>query len=688
VAISLPSLTRTDTTGKPPKDVQDRIKRGREAMLKGAGARREAYKFFRGDQWCWVNETGQLSFLPTITYVTKAGGKPPHRQRRTRNFMRRLIEAKISAATNAMPGYDIAPTSTDPEAASAASVAKKVAVYGYDRWGLRKARVKLVTNALVADGGFIMPYFDPDVGPYVQTDQGTVGYGEIRMLVLNGNQVCWEPGCDFDDSPWWAIIRARPISEIEAMPGYTGGKLKADASTSDVPTDRPSEGMALVTEYFERPSLKEPQGRKLTLANDREIVPAGGYPLMDAQGRVCDEPLLHPLVYTVDPDSDRDLGLGSQMIEASRDLNNAVSKTQEWINRALNPQLAATKGSIDVKDRPNDEPGRIVWVKPGFQPPAWQQTPQIPPELRQEAQDAMDFMRAVAGDPDLANAAPTAAASSLQAIAQQAAQTWTAFLTALAETDSRVMRHALWLVQRYYTEPRLLELNGHMGWANVEDFRGTQIAGQCSVRVDASSLENRTRDQIKQDIQFWQTIYPGAVPPEAAMAAYYGGISENMMLDFRHDVARANEIVKAIRQGPQALLGRPMQQQMLPNPNAGQPDPVTGAPQAAMTVQDVPWWMPTAADNVRVWKQVLATFTKTAEFQMLDPGMKAATFNIYDALLNNEMQQAARQQAMQTQMAQQLGSANAAAPQGKALPSLPGVGGPPPAPQTINGNGT
>jgi hypothetical protein len=43
---------------------------------------------------------------------------------------------------------------------------------------------------------------------------------------------------------------------------------------------------------------------------------------------VCDEPILHQLVYTVDPDSDRDLGLGSQMVEPQRDLNNAISKSR------------------------------------------------------------------------------------------------------------------------------------------------------------------------------------------------------------------------------------------------------------------------------------------------------------------------------------------------------------------------
>jgi hypothetical protein len=80
------------------------------------------------------------------------------------------------------------------------------------------------------------------------------------------------------------------------------------------------------------------------------------------------------------------------------------------------------------------------------------------------------------------------------------------------------------------------------------------MIGQCSVRVDKTSLQVRTRDEVKEDIQFWQTNYPGAVPFEAAMAAYYGGVAENMILDYRLDIARANEIIKAIRSGPDVLF--------------------------------------------------------------------------------------------------------------------------------------
>jgi hypothetical protein len=56
-----------------------------------------------------------------------------------------------------------------------------------------------------------MPYFEPNVGPYVMTPDGPVGTGEIRVKVFNGNEVYWEPGTDFELSPWWVTEQAQPI---------------------------------------------------------------------------------------------------------------------------------------------------------------------------------------------------------------------------------------------------------------------------------------------------------------------------------------------------------------------------------------------------------------------------------------------------------------------------------------------
>jgi hypothetical protein len=82
----------------------------------------------------------------------------------------------------------------------------------------------------------------------------------------------------------------------------------------------------MVRDYYERPCPKWPRGRWLTIANGRVIVdnrlidptaeyPWQDYPLKDADGTVLDEPLLHRLVYTHDPDDDDDLGLTWQLID-------------------------------------------------------------------------------------------------------------------------------------------------------------------------------------------------------------------------------------------------------------------------------------------------------------------------------------------------------------------------------------
>ena len=61
---------------------------------------------------------------------------------------------------------------------------------------------------------------------------------------------------------------------------------------------------------------------------------------------------------------------------------------------------------------------------------------------------------------------------------------------------SRLMRHCLILVARYYTEPRTLQIRGRMGWESIADFKGAQLLGQTNVRVFPGSLEYLTRAQI------------------------------------------------------------------------------------------------------------------------------------------------------------------------------------------------
>src|SRR4051812_21431349 len=151
---------------KVPDDVRECLDRGRKAMLKDAAKRRLCMRFERGDAYWFVNSKGGLSAQPTVT-APDLTGKPLHRIRNAYNHIRPLIEDKVSTATSRVPSYEVVPSTSDPDDRSAAGLSQKVALYGYDRWRMRKARMKVVKSAIAQGGdGFAFPYFEPDVGPY------------------------------------------------------------------------------------------------------------------------------------------------------------------------------------------------------------------------------------------------------------------------------------------------------------------------------------------------------------------------------------------------------------------------------------------------------------------------------------------------------------------------------------------
>jgi hypothetical protein len=190
-----------------PKDVEDRLRRGRRRMRDDAAKRNECLCFWRGDQYAYLNRDGYL-----VKQGVVLGQKPNHRVRQSWNVIHGLVEAKVSASTQRVPAYEIAPTTTDPEDQSAALLAQKVAAYGFDKWGIRRVTKKVVTLALVMGEGFAMPFFDSTVPPYIGEDGQ--GIGEVGVKVIGPNECYWEPGVDFSDSGWHAIEQARPIEEV------------------------------------------------------------------------------------------------------------------------------------------------------------------------------------------------------------------------------------------------------------------------------------------------------------------------------------------------------------------------------------------------------------------------------------------------------------------------------------------
>ena len=690
----------------PPR-LKRALDRGRLHMKRDAAKRRLCIRFERGDTWWYINHRTKLDQTATVT-VPGGGGKPPHKIRNSFNFIRPIVEDKVSSATQRVPNYEVDPATTDPEDAGAAKLSEKVALYGYDQWRVRKCAIDTVKTA-VAHGGaaYAMPYWEPNVGPYVQVDGDWIGQGDIRLLVLNGNECYWESGVDFERSPWWAVERARLIDEVMRTPGYVGGRLTADAATSDIPTDvQPSDNMVMTTEVYERPCPDWPRGRWLTIANGRVIVDARridprneyfwqDYPLKDPDGTVLDEPLIHRLVYTHDPDDDDDLGLVWQLIDFQRSAQDCVNKMLEYKNRGLQLQMTAPVNSLITP--PDDVPNAVRYYKlsPNGEKPDWEQPPsaQILNALLQVFNLIIEQMSRVASYEDV-QAESNVAARTTQAVIEQSMARWQSFIGDFAEWHSRVMRHCLLLVASYYTEPRTLQIRGRMGWESIKDFKGAHLMGQTNVRVFPGSLEYLTRNQIMAKVQYYASMM--WITGEQAMAAIEGAQAEKITEGYDQDVAKVNRIINKIRDG--TVMDMPTREELIdvpvaPDPMTGQVpiDPTTGQPATQKIPQEVPMWMPNDWDNIRVWQQQLSLWLKTQDFELVaaaHPERAEVAKLMWAGLEQLQDQKAAQAAQRQQAMAQSLGMGNAAAPQGPpAPPSLPNAAGMPASGQNTPGTG-
>lgn len=656
-------LVRTEPV-EIPKAIAERMKRGRDAMREGAPKRNECLAFAKGDQYRWVDSKNVIQ-NQNVTTTIDGRGKPRHRFRQTRNLIFNIIEMEVASSVQKVPSYEVSPSSAEPRRESAASLAQKVALYGYDKWNLRKVTERVVRYGLIADEGFAWPYFDNTVGPYLPEDENgkRVGQGEIRVRVFGPNEIYWEPGLPFEESRWHAIEQTRDIADVMEMQGYLGGKLTPDGQQAETDKANPQDRLVLVSDYLERPSPSNPEGAWLTIANNRVIIAKRAYPCIDADGQILDEPVLHKLTYSMDPENDRDSGLVRHLLDAQRTVNYCNNKINEWAALALNPQLLIVNGFL--KQKLTDEGGAVYNVA-GTGDIQWRPVPNTPGELFRQKEEAAAEMNTIAGQLNLPSSGTSARA--FASMIERETTRRANFIENLATFHARLMRHCLYLVQRHYTEPRLLKVRGPRGIQPIADFMGSELLGETDVRVAPGSLETQTQQAIEAKIMAFAER--GWISPHAAMAAINNGTAENLVDSYERDIARANLVIQKILEGPEVLFNTPPRR-----PFFGEDPGInkeTGEPN-----EYVPGWMPRPFDDVKVQKDVFADWMKSTEYDDLSPPQQEAANGYYDALLQFEAKQNAQAAEAQAQTAESLGMSNAAKPQTPPpLPDQAGLEGP------------
>lgn len=659
---SLPKEQQVDN------EVADRITRSQERMRALLPPINERYEFWRGQQYAYVDSKNKLRFHPTKT-TARGGGKRPWVSRSVNNLLMDVVAHEVSAATQRIPSYENSSSSPDPDKQAAARIAEQVALYGYEQWGVRLAFEKMVTHAVVGQESFIWPYFDNSVGPMIVGRDGksAVGMGEVKMRVYGPQDVMWEPGVRFEDSPYHIVVQDQPIEQVRYTAGFLGGELSADASRLEA--GRRGWGKANNTRlvrvytYLEKPCPRYPRGRWLTIANKRLICAEKPYPFPEGDA-------LSKLSYIVDPDNDRDMGLVQHLMDPQRIHNDAWNKIVEWKNLAINPQVYVQPGVLQDQVLTN-EPGAVYEIPDPTNSIRWREIPEFPQELFRIAQESNSVIARLAAQNDIPG--QVEAGRAIQTLIERDQARRQAFIARVAQVHGEVGSRGLYLAQQYYQEPRLLRIKGRWAADTIKDFRGAKLLGQTDVRVQPGSIEPRTKEAMEQKIMAYADR--GWITPEQAMHAIEGGYAGDLITSFDLDIGRMRRIIARIKAGPDALYGTqenpmPDRVELVPGP----PDPMTGQP--TQVEASVPDFMPRRFDNIPVQRAFFEDWMKTEEYESQPAEIQQVADEIYRRMLTIEAEKNAEAQQALNSAAANAGMQNAARPGDAAgMPDMPGSGG-------------
>lgn len=684
-----------------PPDVDERLKRGRDGLKEVIPRRQLGIRFTNNNHFSELNEKGTAVVDVSTAVVAQGGEKPDHRVRRSNDIISPMLKRKISAATQREPEWESTAVTNDMEAYAASRIAMKLARAGYGLWGFPTSEAKALWWAMVTEEAFGRAAWNSNVGPYIDVSQHPEadyededgnkpyegmtnpeepiwrGRGEIELTMYSGLEVLWEPGVDFEKSRWYAVEHARSVEEVEDEPGFlkvADGKLQADASTSSTSSigtrEKKGSKMCIVSEYFERPCPKYPQGRYQTFADGRKIFPDENYPLEDGHGQVVDAPCLRRLIYDVDGDSDRARGLVQKIIDVVRSYDQAINKQAEYSQIGLVAQILAAEGVL-LTD-PTDEPGLVVEYDRTLangEKPEWRENVSFPSELFEMEERAKQRFVDITFDQDIPTQAESGVA--INSVIELSRVAWQKFVDDFDRFRSELMSDCLVIAQGRYGADRLMKFRGPMGWEPVGDFTGTDLRSQTGVAVKQSATNMQTRPQIEQRIMQLVQTFPGVFPPEIVIEALNSATPEKLIQGYEEDVGRAHRVIQSFRDG--TFWSQPLRPAL---PGEEVLEELGGRPM-------VPGWLPRPFDSLPIYKSSIEEWMKTDDWERSPRQTKDASLFYYQKLLDLETQKKVREEEVQNALAEQQGEVNAAKePEAKPMPSLPGG-----SPQVGGGNG-
>ena len=445
-----------------------------------------------------------------------------------------IIAPKLTANS---PSWVPVPASGDEEDQSAARACVKLLNHLARAVKLQSKNDSVVRWAMITGLGVYRVGWDPTKG--TPLDDGTVP-GCITLDSVPPMRWVCDPGAserDLSDCRWCSQISYMHIDDVVMRWPERGRHVRLDASisgdkyTSGILGSATQNGLTdifegntglndthqdrvRITEYWEPPSPRHPNGYYCVVANDQlildvaEELPGGRYPFAllrynHIPGRLQGQGLLRIL-------------RGPQ--EAA---NRAVSDRLEVLAVNANGKWAVERGSVGLSAMTN-EPGEIVEYEPGAPRPVAIPPPVMNPEFERVEQAMIQHINMLAGLSDIStgNISSTISGRALNIAAELEASRLGTVSKEIEDCLSDVGSLMLTFQKLYGPEETMMQIVGKNGRLEVASFYKSALRStDVFVEVGSMRVQNIAVKREQATLGFTSGAYGDPKDPRA-VAAY------------------------------------------------------------------------------------------------------------------------------------------------------------------------
>jgi hypothetical protein len=385
-------------------------------------------------------------------------------------------------------------------------VNKNNAVLSQDSASMLGVLTKLFSYLLVVGQGFLKPYFNPKAMANVSFDNPMTGEKEIDAYEVGQVEVEVIHAFEgyFDPMKRWFI--QKKVMDVDQVQDLYGVEVeKEDIGQTEVEkqlvtlleqgtdTKTKYENACEVYEMYELPSGKYPQGR-FVIGTGKKLILDTVLP-EEYNGRI---PVFkfNYLDFILAPYPQ---GMVEQIVGLQEEYNFTVSRLKEY-KKWFAGKLKVPK-NCKLESKYDDEVGQIIRYDPAFGEPHFESPPAPPQFLMEEVERIRRDMEDISSVHDTSMGRIPDQAKSGIAIENLTSLDNSQLMPVLTHIEQQLgffCEMVLDIVEKRYTEERLLNITGDTLSAQVKTFRGEQVKGNRRVKISLGSGMPQSKEMRQQ----------------------------------------------------------------------------------------------------------------------------------------------------------------------------------------------